>query len=767
MAQKTRAAGRAPVAAPKDKGMARGNGSTRRVSPQAPTGSDNNEDLLGLHPAKPEGLQPKFENAPDVFRNRRCWVMWCYEYLNGRWTKVPYQPNGKKASVNNPATWGSLAEVKRAYSQGRFDGVGYCFDGSPVDEDGRNCVGIDLDKMLDRDSGKPLDATDRRIALVASHDGTYCELSPSGTGLHIVALEDYPRPNRKKKERGIEVGSQWHYFTFTGHLYGKTKTTAVLPLEQQLSAVREEIDAGEALSRIESTDQYLPDAEEGPLDYDLDLDDAERAIVQRFRNPKDDAPKKLNRQLWDGDLADYRNRKDDGSPDHSHADAALVGKLARLCSYDANLVDRLFRASGLYRPKWDERRGATTYGQRTVARVLSSLRDKELREDFAQQPESGMPDSGDGWVAQPSKPRPISWLVQNLISKEPHVLMLYGSFGSYKTTVVTSIAMHIGTGRRFAGRHVQQGAVYYIAAEDAAGMAPRTLAQLEAWRQADGLQKPLGELADAFAKSGVLLLRSAGGIQLTDDAAETLAESIRRRIEAGSAPPALIVMDTLTRMLDGDPNSAVDANNFFLRAGAITKEFACPVLVVAHPPKSSGTGNGKHSVAGSQAFGASARGKIYVERANEGGTVTLTSEKVDGAKEGEQMCFLPRVVDLALLLGMELSEGQSYTGVALEHIQHSEVTGGVEELPPVTPADSCKAKRLDAKGYLCFLHNHGPAVTIKDAVTHFQVSERTIERVRKEAKEAGWLKASGLLTPSGRRLVEMAEEAELLGGRHD
>ena len=34
-------------------------------------------------------------------------------------------------------------------------------------------------------------------------------------------------------------------------------------------------------------------------------------------------------------------------------------------------MDRLFRRSGLMRPKWDERRGDRTYGARTLARALA------------------------------------------------------------------------------------------------------------------------------------------------------------------------------------------------------------------------------------------------------------------------------------------------------------------------------------------------------------------------------------------------------------
>ena len=66
--------------------------------------------------------------------------------------------------------------------------------------------------------------------------------------------------------------------------------------------------------------------------------------------------------LWSGDRGGY------GSA--SEADAALVGLLAFYTGPDPARLDRLFRASGLYRPKWDERRGAATYGERTIALCL-------------------------------------------------------------------------------------------------------------------------------------------------------------------------------------------------------------------------------------------------------------------------------------------------------------------------------------------------------------------------------------------------------------
>lgn len=50
--------------------------------------------------------------------------------------------------------------------------------------------------------------------------------------------------------------------------------------------------------------------------------------------------------LWHGDMSKYQD-------DHSRADAALCFFLAFWCGGDADRIDRVFRQSALYRPKWD------------------------------------------------------------------------------------------------------------------------------------------------------------------------------------------------------------------------------------------------------------------------------------------------------------------------------------------------------------------------------------------------------------------------------
>lgn len=69
------------------------------------------------------------------------------------------------------------------------------------------------------------------------------------------------------------------------------------------------------------------------------------------------------KRLWEGDTSLHRG-------DDSAADLALCNILAYWTGNDADRIDRLFRRSGLYRAKWDGRRGDKTYGQMTIAKAL-------------------------------------------------------------------------------------------------------------------------------------------------------------------------------------------------------------------------------------------------------------------------------------------------------------------------------------------------------------------------------------------------------------
>jgi P4 family phage/plasmid primase-like protien len=68
--------------------------------------------------------------------------------------------------------------------------------------------------------------------------------------------------------------------------------------------------------------------------------------------------------LWKGDWHDFKSR--------SEADSALVFRLA-FYTKDAEQIDRIFRQSGLMRPKWDELRGGKGYGETTISKALGKV----------------------------------------------------------------------------------------------------------------------------------------------------------------------------------------------------------------------------------------------------------------------------------------------------------------------------------------------------------------------------------------------------------
>lgn len=93
------------------------------------------------------------------------------------------------------------------------------------------------------------------------------------------------------------------------------------------------------------------DGTDGPqTDISGRLTKADKQLVETAKNAKNGD--KFSR-LWDGNTSIY--------PSHSEADLALCNFLAFYCQKDSNRMARMFRASGLMRPKWkrDDYRSAT------------------------------------------------------------------------------------------------------------------------------------------------------------------------------------------------------------------------------------------------------------------------------------------------------------------------------------------------------------------------------------------------------------------------
>src|SRR5215216_2035579 len=267
-------------------------------------------------------------------KDLRQWLCWRFEERDGKPTKVPYDPRtGEKAESTNPKTWTSYEKAVSECKKHGYDGLGFVF--TPEDD----LCGVDLDKCLDPETGE-LEGWAQEI--IGELD-SYTEISPSGTGVHILVRGELPT-GRNRKGR-FEAYDRGRYFTVTGkHLPGTPQ--AIECRQEQLQGVVRRV-----FGEDSSNGHTKPVGASRPVNNGLSDDEViEKALAAangtRFS------------RLWNGDTEEY------GS--HSEADLALCGMLAFWTGGDATRIDTLFRKSGLYRKKWDR----NDYRNRTIAEAL-------------------------------------------------------------------------------------------------------------------------------------------------------------------------------------------------------------------------------------------------------------------------------------------------------------------------------------------------------------------------------------------------------------
>ena len=164
---------------------------------------------------KPTTLPVQFENIPISLKKIPRWVLWRLvevgDESSKRWSKLPLQSNGSSASSTNPGTWCDFLHAQEAYQTGRFDGVGFVFDGT----DG--IVGIDLDDCIDPALG--IDSLSAPAREILERTEGYAEVSPSGTGLKIFTRAQLSAAH-VDHSKGLEIYPKGRYFTVTGHALG-------------------------------------------------------------------------------------------------------------------------------------------------------------------------------------------------------------------------------------------------------------------------------------------------------------------------------------------------------------------------------------------------------------------------------------------------------------------------------------------------------------------------------------------------------------------
>lgn len=271
-----------------------------------------------------------FDRFPPELRALPQWVVWRVEERGDKPTKVPYAVDGRPASTTDPGTWAALDMAISRFQLGGVDGIGFVF--STADP----FVGVDLDGALDGDRLAPWAAE-----IVAELD-SYTEISPSGRGLHVLIRGELRAGGNRRGP--IELYSHGRYFTMSGRVFEGRDT--IHERQGPLDAVH--------ARHVARSLPVVPMRRPAPVGVD-DHELVERAM--RARNGG------LFSRLWRGQTGGYSSR--------SEADLALVSLLVFWTGGDTERVDRLFRASGLYRAKWERE----NYRRATIDRALASARD--------------------------------------------------------------------------------------------------------------------------------------------------------------------------------------------------------------------------------------------------------------------------------------------------------------------------------------------------------------------------------------------------------
>jgi DNA adenine methylase len=305
-------------------------------------------------PGTEEAAQATERPPLDELKARRQWVVWRYEARPGKPKpgKPLYQPgNGHPARTDRPATWGTFAQASARYRHGGWHGLGFVFTA-----DDPYC-GVDLDACRVPLTGEIAPWAWQIVEQLHS----YTEVSPSGTGLHILVKATLPG-HVGRKQGGIEVYDAGRYFAMTGQRLTELPAT----IEERQA----EIEALYATLAPAEGEGTLPAGRPVPR---RSLSRSDEEVLKRAR-AAENGPK--FRALYDqGRIDGYRDRNT-GAPDHSAADFALMVLLAYWTNGNAAQMQRLFQASALYRPeRWNQPAGGGyTYGEVTIYNALRKER---------------------------------------------------------------------------------------------------------------------------------------------------------------------------------------------------------------------------------------------------------------------------------------------------------------------------------------------------------------------------------------------------------
>lgn len=596
----------------------------------------------------PPLIAPNPDTIPLQLRQAKRWAPWRAEWnpRKAKWTKIPHRANRPEHGLSNKnqTGWTTFEHAMAVYKANpdKFAGVGYLMTGR------HGVTGVDLDHCVT--DGK----IDDWAQEVAAKFDSYTEISPSGTGLHIMVAGDVPE-DWTNHDRGIEVygGNEARFLCVTGQQVPGSPADMRPPRDGALDHIEKRYK--KARSKAEVEDLHLPDllpAELLPDLNDLGLPPHARNFLSEGPGPGD-----RSQQLFSTAIALNQAGL---APDEvlsvleANEHAMELALEHRRQDYDKALrylwkhsaQQGAARADEFKRLALDEFEDYEPLTE-SCPGVDSPPRSTDPIDDFEVLGGAVPPANRDFapikaprfTPVSPSaflKRKPASWIVKGIVPRAG-LAVIYGASGSGKTFLTLDMTAAVVRGEPWRGAAVKKGRAVYVVAEGAAGFRNR----LEAYCLFHGVDPgdfDVGVVADA---PNLL-------------AKEDVRDLLKAIIAFGKVD--MVVIDTYARaMAGGNENDAKDVGQAVAHCDLIHRKTGALVVLVHHSGKDATKG-----ARGSGALRAAADLEIEVVQTRDYRAATVTKQK-DG-EDGKEFAF-----KLAEVVIGEDEDGEPITSCVVEH----------------------------------------------------------------------------------------------------
>ncbi|NRO84145.1 hypothetical protein IMAU10149_00717 [Lactobacillus helveticus] len=318
------------------------------------------------------------KTIPKELKELKQWGLFHLKYVPERKknTKIPVNPyDGKAGKSNDPSTWSDFDTALAALNKiDRADGLAFYF--------ANGYVGLDIDHIQDdlSDWYQGDSSSDNLVnKFKVLTKGTYMEVSQSGTGIHAVFKGEIP--GRRRRKGNFEMYQAGRFFALTGNTISPPIVEALKKPEMQ-----------ELYNYLFDKDKKVPTTVN-----DSEISEINLSISEIIKRAEESKTGTRFRMFMKGGWEQFYSSQ-------SEADLAFANDLAFWCGRDFHKMDTIFRNSSLMRDKYDEKRGATTYGVSLLNRAIN-----DAQNIYDPQQDGKKPDIIFSWNQPKKKKQARSW----------------------------------------------------------------------------------------------------------------------------------------------------------------------------------------------------------------------------------------------------------------------------------------------------------------------------------------------------------------------